>query len=99
MKKFISYTAVAYEAGDIFGHALAWCSLLPIFLIVVQFSTFLLAESKKRRLQSGSILSGQLINEAINYTIKQIVKQPRPPGKPIITKNQHTNTLISHYYS
>ena len=81
MKKFLSFTAVAYESGDVLGHTLAWCSLIPQVLLVVQVTAFILCESKSRQLQAGSILTGQIINEVINMILKRILQQPRPSSR------------------
>lgn len=80
MKKYISLTAVAYEEGDVLGHALAWVSLLPQAVVVAQATALLVAESARRRAQAGSLLLGQLANELCNAAIKQIVQEARPHG-------------------
>lgn len=82
MKKFLSFTAVAYESEDVLGHTLAWCSLIPQVLLVVQTTAFILCESKSRQLQAGSLLTGQIINEVINVILKRILQQPRPSSRP-----------------
>lgn len=80
MKRYLSLTAVAYEADDLLGYIMAYCSLLPHAILIVQASALVLAESKQRRIQAGSILAGQIINEAINTLLKSVFRQPRPGG-------------------
>ncbi|PJF18522.1 hypothetical protein PSACC_01646 [Paramicrosporidium saccamoebae] len=78
--KYLSFTAVRYESGDVFGFLLAWCSLIPHVVIVAQVTAFLLAESHRRRLQAGTLLAGQVLNETVNSALKKIIRQPRPLG-------------------
>lgn len=80
MKTHLSLTAVAYETGDVLAHVLAYCSLIPQALLVIEGSALLLAESTQRRMEAGSILAGQLTNEAINHTLKRVFRHPRPGG-------------------
>lgn len=81
MKKYITATAVAYEAGDVLGYLLAWSSLLPIFMVVAECTAFVLAESPRRRWQAGTLLLGQLINELLNNILKRLFRHPRPLSK------------------
>lgn len=73
-------TAVAYETGDPLGYLLAWCSLLPIFGVIAECTAFVLAESPRRRRQTGALLLGQLVNELLNIILKRIFRHPRPFG-------------------
>ena len=80
MKKFLSLTAVAYEAGDHLGHLLAYCSLLPLALLVAEATALLLAESGRRRVRAGLLFAGQLLNEVLNLFLKHSIQEPRPNG-------------------
>ena len=77
-QRHLTFTAVSYEAGDIVGYALAWCSLIPHVLLVVQATAFVLGETRRRRLQAGALLLGQTLNELANILLKRIIRQPRP---------------------
>ena len=78
MKRYITLTAVAYEAGDSIGYFLAWCSLIPIFMVVAQASAFILAETSPRRGRTGILLLGQLFNEVLNACLKRLLRMERP---------------------
>ncbi|CAH1271482.1 DOLPP1 [Branchiostoma lanceolatum] len=72
--KPISLTHVEYEEGDLLGKGLAWCSLTPVF-ILVGFGTLLLF---RRELHTISFLAGILLNEAVNWVLKHLIREPRP---------------------
>ena len=80
MKKYLTLTTVAYQSGDVVGYLLAWCSLIPIFMFIAQLTAFLLAETHRRRLQSGLLLLGQLLNEGLNLVLKRLLMISRPAG-------------------
>ena len=91
MKKPISFFLVEHEAGDIFGFLLAWCCYAPSFIIAIQTSILLTLLLQSRTTVSGRsgkpnravkvaglVLLGQLLNEALNLVLKNIIKQDRP---------------------
>lgn len=78
MKKYLTFTAVAYEAGDVLGYLLAWCSLLPHVLLVVQITALVLAETRDRQRKAASLLAGQVVNEGLNTVLKRVLCHPRP---------------------
>ncbi|KAL8174791.1 UNVERIFIED_CONTAM: hypothetical protein K2H54_053854 [Gekko kuhli] len=59
---------------DLTGRLLAYVSLGPIF-IIVGFVTLIVF---KRELHTISFLGGLLLNEGVNWLIKNIVREPRP---------------------
>ncbi|XP_018426344.1 PREDICTED: dolichyldiphosphatase 1 isoform X2 [Nanorana parkeri] len=70
----VSLTHVEYPEGDVYGQLLAYLSLLPIF-ILVSFVTLIIF---KRELHTISFLGGLVMNEGVNWLIKNIVREPRP---------------------
>lgn len=74
MLKSLSLTHVEYTEGDIIGKILALITLSPIFFIV-SYTTLILVN---RQSQTICLLLGQLLNELINYILKQYIKQERP---------------------
>lgn len=70
-------TFVVYHEGDIIGKILALLSLLPIFLIVAVFTSFV----TRRDLAALSLLVGQFFNQIVSVSLKKIFKQPRPAGR------------------
>ncbi|XP_015266893.1 PREDICTED: dolichyldiphosphatase 1 isoform X2 [Gekko japonicus] len=72
--KSVSLTHVEYPAGDLTGRLLAYVSLGPIF-IIVGFVTLIVF---KRELHTISFLGGLLLNEGVNWLIKNIVRETRP---------------------
>ncbi|XP_063792554.1 dolichyldiphosphatase 1 [Pseudophryne corroboree] len=70
----VSLTHVEYPAGDVYGQLLAYLSLGPIF-ILISFVTLIIF---KRELHTISFLGGLVMNEGLNWLIKNIVREPRP---------------------
>uniref|UniRef100_A0ACB8EZW0 Dolichyldiphosphatase 1 n=1 Tax=Sphaerodactylus townsendi TaxID=933632 RepID=A0ACB8EZW0_9SAUR len=60
--------------SDLTGRLLAYVSLGPIF-IIVGFATLIVF---KRELHTISFLGGLLLNEGVNWLIKNIIREPRP---------------------
>lgn len=84
MKKYLSFTAITYEGGDLLGYLLAWCSLIPQVLLVAEITALLLAETSIRRRKTGLLISGQLANEGVNLVLKRVLQQKRPAGRIIM---------------
>ncbi|CAI5794052.1 dolichyldiphosphatase 1 isoform X1 [Podarcis muralis] len=72
--KSVSLTHVEYPEGDFTGFILAQASLSPIF-IIFGFITLIVF---KRELHTISFLGGLLLNEGVNWLIKNIIQEPRP---------------------
>ncbi|XP_043914190.1 dolichyldiphosphatase 1 [Protopterus annectens] len=70
----VSLTHVEYPTDDLTGKLLAWLSLGPIF-ILVGFVTLIVF---KRELHTISFLGGLLLNEGVNWFIKNIIREQRP---------------------
>ncbi|XP_015266892.1 PREDICTED: dolichyldiphosphatase 1 isoform X1 [Gekko japonicus] len=84
--KSVSLTHVEYPAGDLTGRLLAYVSLGPIF-IIVGFVTLIVF---KRELHTISFLGGLLLNEGVNWLIKNIVRETRPCADvflPLLLRN------------
>ncbi|XP_056394756.1 dolichyldiphosphatase 1 isoform X3 [Hyla sarda] len=67
-------THVEYPAGDVYGQLLAYLSLGPV-VILISFVTLIIF---KRELHTISFLGGLVMNEGVNWLIKNIVREPRP---------------------
>ncbi|XP_017263020.1 dolichyldiphosphatase 1 [Kryptolebias marmoratus] len=70
----ISVTHVEFPEGDLTGRLLAYISLLPV-AIIVGFVTLIVF---KRELHTISFFGGLLLNEGVNWLLKQIFREPRP---------------------
>ncbi|XP_034047902.1 dolichyldiphosphatase 1 [Thalassophryne amazonica] len=70
----ISVTHVEFSDDDLTGEMLAYISLLPI-AILVGFVTLIVF---KRELHTISFFAGVLLNEGVNWLLKNIVREPRP---------------------
>ncbi|MEE6505563.1 hypothetical protein FKM82_005561 [Ascaphus truei] len=82
----VSLTHVEYPAGDISGQLLAYLSLGPIFILI----SFVTLITFKRELHTISFLGGLVINEGVNWVIKNIIREPRPC--------EGTHTIITTEY-
>ncbi|KAJ2834184.1 hypothetical protein GGI24_000513 [Coemansia furcata] len=67
-------THFQYSDGDHIGMALALASLFPIFMVVMEVTIVL----SRREIAGILLLSGQLLNEAFNLVLKQIIREERP---------------------
>uniref|UniRef100_A0A803JH92 Dolichyldiphosphatase n=1 Tax=Xenopus tropicalis TaxID=8364 RepID=A0A803JH92_XENTR len=67
-------TVLLLFSGDIYGQLLAYLSLGPVFLLI----SFLTLIIFKRELHTISFLLGLVVNEGVNWSIKNIVREPRP---------------------
>ncbi|XP_077986426.1 dolichyldiphosphatase 1-like [Glandiceps talaboti] len=72
--KAVSLTHVEYPEGDFIGKIFAYFSLVPVFLLV-SFATLI---AFRRELHTITFFCGLLANEAVNWVLKHIIRQPRP---------------------
>ncbi|XP_041369987.1 dolichyldiphosphatase 1-like [Gigantopelta aegis] len=70
----VSLTHVEYPKGDLIGQGLAWFSLLP-FCIIVAFITLIIF---RRDLHTMCFLTGLLLDEAVNWVLKHVIREQRP---------------------
>lgn len=71
-----SLTYVVYPDGSKLGWLAALVSMSPPF-IIVSLVTLL---ASRPDCHSATLLAGQLLNEALNYVLKHIIREPRPNG-------------------
>ncbi|CAK9219784.1 unnamed protein product [Sphagnum troendelagicum] len=71
----VTLTHVRYRKGDDLGHALAWASLLPVFIGLGGFVTHFIF---RRELQAFFFGLGLIVSEIINRVIKDFVQELRP---------------------
>ncbi|KAH9541738.1 hypothetical protein CY35_14G081600 [Sphagnum magellanicum] len=71
----VTLTHVRYRKGDDLGHALAWASLLPVFIGLGGFVTHFIF---RRELQAFCFGLGLIVSEVINQVIKELVQEVRP---------------------
>ncbi|KAG7257423.1 hypothetical protein CRUP_002912 [Coryphaenoides rupestris] len=88
----ISLTHVEFPKDDLTGKVLAYFSLLPI-AILVGFVTLIVF---KRELHTISFFGGLLLNEAVNWLLKHIIKEPRPCAGSHTTLNTDYGMPSSH---
>jgi dolichyldiphosphatase len=74
MNKPLSITYVQYTKGDIVGELLAYSSLAPVFTIVSFTALFVM----HRNIRTLYFLIGQLLNEAFNLLLKNVIREERP---------------------
>ncbi|MGH0169190.1 UNVERIFIED_CONTAM: hypothetical protein FKN15_056363 [Acipenser sinensis] len=67
---------ITKSVGDFTGQLLAYSSLLPVF-ILVGFVTLIVF---KRELHTISFFGGLVLNEGVNWLLKNIFREPRPCG-------------------
>ncbi|KAJ1943698.1 hypothetical protein FBU59_002827 [Linderina macrospora] len=72
--KSFSLTHFQYEDGDTLGQFLALISLVPIFFIVMETTIVL----SRRELAGVVLLLGQLLNELVNFVLKELIREERP---------------------
>ncbi|KXJ29550.1 dolichyldiphosphatase 1 [Exaiptasia diaphana] len=72
--KPVSLTHVEYPKGDYLGFALAWCSLMPIHIIVGMITLIIF----RRELHTVTFLGGLFVNEILNMVVKHTLAQARP---------------------
>mmetsp|Transcript_42918 Transcript_42918/g.108348 ORF Transcript_42918/g.108348 Transcript_42918/m.108348 type:complete len:252 (+) Transcript_42918:451-1206(+) len=69
-------TALMHRALVLCEHALAFSTLVPVFLVVALVSLLL----ARRELQTLFLLIGVLFNEGVNHLLKHWIREPRPAG-------------------
>ncbi|XP_022667917.1 dolichyldiphosphatase 1-like isoform X1 [Varroa jacobsoni] len=69
-----SLTHVQYPKGDSLGKLLAFISLSPLGIAVCMLTLILF----RRDLHTITFSSGILLNEVMNYTLKHLIREPRP---------------------
>ncbi|KAI8911019.1 phosphatidic acid phosphatase type 2/haloperoxidase [Gorgonomyces haynaldii] len=74
MRQAFKLTHIEYQEGDNIGKLLAVASLVPI-LLLQSLGTLVLYNFNAEALV---MLIGQLLNEALNYVLKDSIKEPRP---------------------
>lgn len=67
-------TYILYDRTDPVSFVCAYFSLLPIGVLIFEFSWFITT----RELEACIMAAGQVANEIFNNIVKDIVKQPRP---------------------
>lgn len=72
--KPLTLTFVEYRSGDFIGFILAWFSMLPILLFISLVTLIVF----RRDLTTIFCFIGFLFTEAINYILKNVIRQPRP---------------------
>lgn len=69
-----AFTHVQYESFDRIGYFLAFSTLSPVFLTVAYVTAF----SVRREIVVATTFLGQLLNEALNWACKRVIKEERP---------------------
>ncbi|XP_003745026.1 dolichyldiphosphatase 1 [Galendromus occidentalis] len=69
-----SLTHVQYPSGDLLGKLLAFISLTPLAIAVCLFTLI----AFRRDMHTIFFSIGLILNEAANYTLKHIIREPRP---------------------
>jgi len=69
-------TQCSYPANDPFGPLVCLVTLSPVYLMVA----LVVLLASRRDLATGALLLGQLLNEGLNYLLKNWLRQPRPPS-------------------
>lgn len=72
----ISLTHVYFNPLDKVSYAFAYITLAPIAILVFYASVVV----ARREMAGILILLGQLLNEALNYMLKEHIEQDRPYG-------------------
>ncbi|KAI8070162.1 hypothetical protein BDF21DRAFT_439825 [Thamnidium elegans] len=72
----ISLTHVYFNPGDKISYAFAYITLAPIAIMVFYASVIV----SRREMAGILMLSGQFLNEALNFVLKENIEQDRPYG-------------------
>lgn len=73
----ISLTHVYFNPLDKISYAFAYITLAPIAILVFYASVIV----SRREMAGILMLTGQLLNEALNFVLKENIAQDRPYGK------------------
>lgn len=77
--KTLSLTHVEYQVGDHLAKLFAIYSLLPLVIVVVFITAFII----RRDLHTLTYGIGVIINYMANYTLKQYLREPRPLARAV----------------
>jgi dolichyldiphosphatase len=77
----ISLTHVQFDPNDKIAYAFGYITLAPIAILVFYASVIV----SRREMAGIFMLAGQLLNEALNYVLKEAIEQERPHSKWILT--------------
>lgn len=80
----ISLTHVYFNPLDKISYAFAYITLAPIAILVFYASVIV----SRRELAGILMLAGQLLNEVLNYILKEVIEQERPHGKVVVKKKE-----------
>ena len=75
-KASFSLTHVEYDEGSVAGFLMAGLTLAPVY-VMVMYATLVVV---RREIHTLAMLCGQLVNLAINFVLKRLIRQPRPTG-------------------
>lgn len=78
----LSYMHVTFPADDLLGEVFAWISMVPLCFFMVQAALVISGgQTKNQKIKAVLILLGQLMNEVLNYVLKDVYQELRPNGK------------------
>lgn len=64
---------------DQIGEVFAWVSMVPLCFFMVQAALVIsIGQTKNQKITSSLILFGQLMNEILNYFLKDVFQEVRP---------------------
>ena len=77
----LSYMHVTFPVEDTLGEIFAWISMVPLCFFMVQAALVISdGQSKSQKVKALLILLGQLMNEILNYYLKDVFQELRPNG-------------------
>lgn len=88
----ISLTHVYFNPQDKISYAFAYITLAPIAILVFYASVIV----SRREMASILMLAGQLLNEALNYILKESIEQDRPYSKYKIDSEKKEGRGVVH---
>lgn len=75
----LSYMHVTFPMEDQIGEVFAWVSMVPLCFFMVQAALVIsIGQTKNQKITSSLILFGQLMNEILNYFLKDVFQEVRP---------------------
>lgn len=87
----ISLTHVYFNPTDKLSYLLAYITLAPIAILVFYASVIV----SRREVAGILMLMGQLLNEGLNYLLKEHIAQDRPHGKFLSIKSKHDDLSLA----